>query len=85
MPNVTLQPNTITDLYAESGITPGTQINVYNNSANPVKLGTTAASLQTDGDFRYLPGYASATNEVSDTEARALSVGLALVNVREVV
>lgn len=82
--NVYLQPNTVTDLYAATGITAGTALVVYNNGPSVVKLGTTAASITDGTDYVNLPPMKSATSESGINDAHAYSLGGADINVSEV-
>lgn len=79
MPNVTLQPNTPVELYAASGIAPGTQIRVSNISGADVRLAPSEAGCQ--NDYVVLNTRIQATNKASETEAWAFSTSAAGVNV----
>ena len=82
MPNVTLPPTVAVDLYDETGITPGTQIQVYNNDNTTVKLSTSEAGLS--DDYVNVGGFEALHNDTGDAGAWALCFSGGLINVKEV-
>ncbi|AUR97654.1 hypothetical protein NVP1243O_31 [Vibrio phage 1.243.O._10N.261.54.B5] len=82
MPNVTLPPTVAVDLYDETGITPGTQIQVYNNDNTTVKLSTSEAGLS--DDYINMDAKSAWLNDSGDSGAWAVSFSGGLINVKEV-
>ncbi|CAH9016219.1 conserved hypothetical protein [Vibrio phage 120E34-1] len=82
MPNVKLSPNVAVDLYDETGITPGTQIQVYNNDNTTVKLSTSEAGLS--DDYVNVEGKDAWFNDTGDAGAWAICFSGGLINVKEV-
>ena len=82
--NVTLPANTLVDLYAATGLTVGTVIEVANMTADSVRLFSTADAEFTDDhypcEFRRPP----VVNKATDLGAWALSVAGGIVDVQEV-
>lgn len=81
--NVTLPRNTPVDLYAETGITVGTQLKVSVIGAGDVRLSDNEAGLTSD--HITMKTYECATNDAGDAGAWALSMSGSGVNVKEVV
>lgn len=81
MPNVTLPAGTAVELYAATGITPGTQLVVSGITDAIVRLAVTQAG--TLDDYVVVSGYEQATNKATDNEAWALSFTGAGINIRE--
>ena len=82
MPNVKLDKNTAVDLYDATGITPGTQIQVYNNDSTTVKLSTSEAGLS--DDYVNVGGFEAFHNDAGDAGAWAICFSGGLINVKEV-
>lgn len=82
MPNVKLSPTVAVDLYDATGITPGTQIQVYNNGNTTVKLSASEVGLE--DDFVNVGGFDSFRNDAGDAEAWAVCFSGGLINVKEV-
>lgn len=82
MPNVTLSKGVAVELYAETGISTGTQLSVFNNLSTTVKLSDTLGGL--DGpDFINLLGYERALNKTGVNEAWVVSFDDGFINVTE--
>jgi hypothetical protein len=84
--NVTLPERTYVDLYAETGITVGVQIEVLNIATNDVRLYATASTPDPKSDD-HLPlakDREAARNQIGDPGAWAISVAGGAVDVREV-
>lgn len=79
MPNVKLEPNTPIELYAASGIAPGTQLRVTNNSTPDVRLAPTQAGCQ--DDYVVLNTRLQGTNKTGESEAWAFCTSAAGINV----
>lgn len=85
LPNIPLPANTWVDLYAESGITPGTQILTQNIGASNIRLHASLAEPTVEGYRRAAAGQ-EAINDAGDSGAWAYSpVVDGLVNVKAVV
>jgi len=86
LPNVIVEPETVTDLYAETGITVGTKIEVIMIGTGIAKLyaGATLTTEPTDATG-YIPLVSGqiATNESGDAGAFIWSRQGCTVNVRE--
>ncbi|CAL9958746.1 hypothetical protein VPHK165_0042 [Vibrio phage K165] len=82
MPNVKLSPNVAVDLYALDDITPGAQIQVYNNDSTTVKLSTSEAGLS--DDYVNVAAYKAFHNDTVNTGAWAICFSGGLINVKEV-
>ncbi|AUR99192.1 hypothetical protein NVP1263B_32 [Vibrio phage 1.263.B._10N.286.51.B1] len=82
MPNVKLSPTVAVDLYDATGITPGTQIQVYNNDNTTVKLSTSEAGLS--DDYVNVDAKDAFHNDAGDAGAWAICLSGGLINVKEV-
>lgn len=82
LPNVTLEPGVWTDLYVESGITPGVKIKVVNLSRTQVLLHTGLTTPDKTSGFVPLAPGESLENVASSTGEWAHAVfNRALINV----
>jgi len=84
MPNVTLPPETWVDLYAVSGVTVGTQIDVVNITPNDARV--VESATQPTGSDDFIPVLFNgniARNSTGSAGAWALCVGGGAVDVRE--
>lgn len=80
MPNVKLTKNVAVDLYAVTGISNALRLQVSAITSSDVRLSTIEAGLK--NDHITLPPYHQATNDLTDTEAWAVSTADSAVNVR---
>lgn len=84
MVNVVLPRNQWVDLYDETGITVGSQINSVNLTANDVRLAATANEPTVTDDHVILAFRAGvAQNDTGDPGAWALCVGGGAIDVEE--
>lgn len=82
MANVNLPSSVAVDLYDETGITPGTQIQAYNNGNTTVKLSTSEAGLS--DDYVNVEGKDAWLNDAGDAGAWAICFSGGLINIKEV-
>lgn len=73
MANISLVDGIPVELYALTGITPGTRLNVYNVTGRPVRVSDTQVGLNTN--YRTLTFNGTATNARDDVEAWAVCYG----------
>ena len=88
IPNIIIEPNTATDLYAESGLTVGVKINVaiIGTGTSRLYAGATAPpSFDNASGFRNLETDEEFTNDTGDAGAWIWSSAGCIVNVKEVV
>ena len=83
MPNVTLPAGTVVELYAATGIIPGTQLVVSGISDAIVRLSATETGLTSGNDYETVTGNQTAFNAPGDLEAWALCISGGGVNVKE--
>ncbi|QDP56534.1 MAG: hypothetical protein Tp118SUR00d2C21406351_40 [Prokaryotic dsDNA virus sp.] len=86
LPDVTLPAKTPVDLYAATGITVGTQVNVQNLTSGDVRVhvGATEPTLGVSGSGLLVPGQ-SGENTQGDSGLWAWSITGGAVQVTEVV
>lgn len=82
MPNVKLDRGVAVELYAETGITPGAKVQVYNNDSTTVKLSSSEIGLE--NDYVNVGSLDSFCNDAGDAEAWAICLSGGLINVKEV-
>lgn len=84
MPDINLAPNTWTDIYAESGIAVGTQINVQSSAGGIVYVKTANAEPADKGGATRLASLFQAQNKVGSPGEWAYSLVPAIISVSEV-
>lgn len=83
MPDIRLEPNTWTNIYAETGIDVGTQLNVQSAAGCVVYLKTsTTQPNDIQGSVRMKP-FMMATNKASSTGEWAYALSPAIISVSE--
>lgn len=83
MPDITLQPNTWTDVYAESGVTVGTKINVQSAAGSVVYLKTSATAPEDISGSVRMKSFMMASNKDGSTGEWAFSLSPAVISVNE--
>lgn len=86
LPDIKIPAKTKVNIYAETGIIPGTQISVHNNSGSDVRLysGASEPDFSTSGSTLLKSGL-SAVNESGDTGAWVWCSVAATINVKVVI